>query len=138
MDAPGRSLAPVSAGRDSPAAAAGMPLFVVADQLAEKLLTDLLEHPLSGQAARLPGFERIRLAGTEWTVVRPAAGAEVRGLLYRGLGAEDYRRLDAYWGVSEGLYRRLPVTVSVGSGSASSEETALTYLPTAKTLRRYR
>ena len=133
-----RSLVPLPDDDEGSTAAAGLPLFVVAEQLGEAFLARLLEHPVSGQPARLDGFEQVELATVAWSVIRPAEGAHVDGLLYRVLTAEDFRRLDAYCGVSEGLYRRLPVTVMVESDAEPVEETAVTYLPTAKTLRRYR
>jgi hypothetical protein len=134
----GRSLAPLPADGDGLAATAGMSLFVVADQVTEPFLASLFEHPVDSLAARLCGFEQFTLPGIDWHVVRPAEHGHVDGRLYRSLAPEDFRRLDAYCGVAEGLYRRLPVTVEVMADDGAVEETALTYLPTEKTLRRYR
>jgi len=109
-------------------------VFVYGTLLDELFVSRLLEHPVSAQPARLDGYRVETLPGFDWPVLVHDRSSSVDGLVYRGLDAEDLRRLDLYEGTAEGLYRR--VGVQVVSEAARAPETAWTYLPTRKTLSR--
>ncbi len=113
-----------------------LPLFAYGTLLDQRLVQGLLEHPVADEPARLLDFARTELPGLGYPTLVAAPGASVEGLLYRGLSAEDYRRLDAYEGVAEGLYHRVCAEAAVGDGSGAVEP-AFVYLATAKTRRRY-
>ncbi len=71
-------------------------------------------------------------------MVFAAAGERAAGVLYRRLTAEDWRRLDAYEGVGEGLYFRDLARVEASAAApAGSAEAAWVYLPTARTVERF-
>jgi hypothetical protein len=106
-------------------------LFVVAQQLDDRFLSDLLEHPVTSDSALLSGYRRVTLASFSWPIIVPAEGCQVRGRLVRDLEAEDFFKLDAYQGLGEGLYRRCRVDVAVDGERAA----AYAYLPTDKVLR---
>lgn len=110
-----------------------LPLFAYGTLTDEAFVTGLLERPVRPEAARLLDFELLELEGFGYPTVFSADGAEVRGVLYRGLTEEDLRRLDAYEGVGEGLYRRL--TARVVAGKEAPEE-AFLYAVTERALRR--
>lgn len=121
-------------GPSSPADDLGLPVFVYGTLLDELFVSRLLEHPVSAQRARLDGYRVEMLPAFDWPVLVYDRMSSVDGLLYRGLDAEDLRRLDLYEGTAEGLYRR--VGVQVVAEAAETPETAWTYLPTRKTLGR--
>lgn len=112
-----------------------LPLFVYGTLLDETFLGHLLEKPVSSVPAHLLDFELLWLQGFPYPTVFAAPGEQVEGRLYRNLTWEDYRRLDAYEGVGEGLYQRIAVEVQVEEGAAP--ESAYVYHVTEKTLRRY-
>lgn len=114
--------------------AARLPLFAYGTLTDEALVAGLLERPVEAEAARLLDFELVELEGFGYPTVFAAEGEEVEGKLYRGLTAEDLRRLDAYEGVGEGLYRR--ATVRVSAGDREPEE-ACVYLVTERALESY-
>src|SRR3990167_5459137 len=91
-----------------------LPLFAYGSLLDEVFVGRLLEHPVSSEPAVLHGFERDELPGFGHPIVVEAEDASVEGRIYRLLSAEDFRRLDHYEGVPEGLYRRAPVRVVAG------------------------
>jgi hypothetical protein len=109
-------------------------LFVCGPQLGDSFLTNLLERPISSRTAELEGYREATLEAFDWPVLVPADGDRVAGRLVRDLEAEDFFRLDAYQGLTEGLYRRVAVTVTV----AGTPESAYVYLPTKKALRQQR
>ena len=121
-------------GSSSPADALGLPVFVYGTLLDEIFVVRLLEHPVSAQRARLDGYRVETLPAFDWPVLVHDPAGSVDGLVYRGLDAEDLRRLDLYEGTAEGLYRRVGVQVVAEPGTAA--ETAWAYLPTGKTLSR--
>lgn len=110
-----------------------LPLFTYGTLTDEAFVGRLLERPVRPVAARLLDFELLELEGFGYATVFSADGAEVQGVLYRGLTEEDLRRLDAYEGVGEGLYRRL--TARVVAGEDEPEE-AFFYAVTERALRR--
>lgn len=111
-----------------------LPVFVAAGQLDAGLVESLLEHAVATAAARLPDYRRAALPGVAWPVLVAAPGGVVEGSVLLALDCEALRRLDAYLGVGEGLYRRLAAPVTI-AGRASVEP-AFIYLPTERTLRR--
>lgn len=112
-----------------------LPLFVYGTLTDRAFVGHLLEHPVAAEPAQLVDFERRSLLGFDYPVVVEAPGERVEGLLYRKLSVEDYRRLDAYEGVAEGLYRRLVARVVTGAGAAT--EGTFVYVPADRTLTRY-
>ncbi len=108
-------------------------LFCYGTLLEEGFTSSLLERRVRAAPAVLHGYDALDLPGCQWQALRQAAEGAVEGRLYRGLGAEDFRRLDLYEGVAEGLYERATVTVDAGRGP----EPAAVYLPTRRTLSRY-
>jgi hypothetical protein len=114
-----------------------LPLFVLEEQFKGPFLEQLLEHPVQAEPACLLGYERRKLAGLPQDVVYPAAEGCVDGLIYRRLSSKDFRRLDAYEGVGEGLYQRVRVAVESQGKEGSASEPAFTYLATNKTLLRW-
>ncbi|HSL84750.1 MAG TPA: gamma-glutamylcyclotransferase family protein [Thermoanaerobaculia bacterium] len=111
-----------------------LPLFAYGTLTDEAFVAGLLERPVRPETARLLDFELLELEGFGYPTVFSAEGEEVQGVLYRGLTDEDLRRLDAYEGVGEGLYRRLTALVVAGEGEP---EEAFVYLVTERTVRRF-
>ena len=111
-----------------------LPLFVYGTLVDPVFTANLLEHAVAPVEARLPGFEEVRFEGFEYSTVLASEGGSVTGILYRGFGEEDFRRLDAYEGVGEGLYRR--VRVEVEAKDREGTEPAWVYLATEKTIGR--
>lgn len=66
------------------------------------------------EPAVLAGYRRFAVPGVAYPGIVAAPGAEVAGLLYRDVGADDLARLDRFEGAE---YRRdaLPVTLADGS-----------------------
>lgn len=110
-----------------------LPLFAYGTLTDEALVAGLLERPVRSEPARLLDFELLELEGFGYPTVFAAEGEEVEGKLYRGLTPEDLRRLDAYEGVEEGLYRRATARVAVAEGEPRE---AFVYLVTERTLGR--
>lgn len=113
----------------------GLPLFVHGGQLQQEFVENLIGRQVRPEPARLEDHREVALDGQGWCVLFPAAGERVTGRLYRSLVAEDYRRIDSYQGVMEGLYIRS--VAAVLSERSEASEPAWIYLPTERTLRRY-
>jgi hypothetical protein len=96
----------------------------------------LLERRLRHEPAVLLDHTLGELPGLGYPVVVPAPDRQAQGLLYRFLTAADYDRLDAYEGVGEGLYSRRRGEARSAAGGAS--EPVFVYVPTDRSLRRYR
>lgn len=112
-----------------------LPLFVPGEQLPQEFVENLIGRPVRPERARLEDHREIALDDQAWRVLVPARGEHVAGRLYRNLLAEDYRRVDSYQGVLEGLYERTVAAVRTVRGEGS--EPAWIYVPTERTLRRY-
>lgn len=125
------SLLPVGdiVDRESP-----LPVFVPGELLTREFLENLLERDVRIEPAHLAGYEAVELPESGWVLLVEAAASSVDGNLLVGAGVEDIRRIDAYQGVGEGLYRRDRVTVDVPG--AAEPVAAYAYLPTERTLRR--
>lgn len=112
-----------------------LPLFVHVAQLEDEFVANLLGHAVTAEPARLEGHRSVQLADLAWTILVPDESKSVDGLVYRDLSAEDFRRLDSYGGVMEGLYERVVATVR--ANQFGEEEAAWVYVPTQRTLQRY-
>ena len=121
----------VSGGGDDPPPAS---LFCYGTLLDEAFTARLLEHEVRSEPATLMGFEADELPGLDWPVLRASEHGTVEGRLYHGFGPEDFHRLDLYEGVAEGLYTRTTVAIRTTRGL----EPAAVYLPTRRTVLRYR
>jgi hypothetical protein len=113
----------------------GLPLFTHGGQLEPEFVENLIGRPVRGEPARLEDHREVALDGQGWCVLVPTPGEQVTGCLYRSLVAEDYRRIDSYQGVLEGLYVRS--VAAVLSERSEDPEPGWIYLPTERTLRRY-
>jgi gamma-glutamylcyclotransferase (GGCT)/AIG2-like uncharacterized protein YtfP len=82
-------------------------------------------RPLESEPARLSGYRRHPVLGEDYPGIVADSAAVVEGRLYRGLAAEDWRRLDAYEGAD---YAQTAVTVELPSGGRVAAN-AYRYLP---------
>lgn len=112
-----------------------LPLFAYGTLRDERFVGHLLEREVSAEAATLLDFERVEIDGFGYPAVLAAEGGRVEGSLYRDLSADDYRRLDAYEGVEEGLYQRLKGRVL--SRDSELPEPAYVYLVTERVVARW-
>lgn len=69
--------------------------------------------PLKPQPARLAGYRRAPVIGVEYPGMVPAAGQAVEGVVYLGLPAAAWPRLDAFEGDE---YQRSEVEVELADG----------------------
>jgi gamma-glutamylcyclotransferase (GGCT)/AIG2-like uncharacterized protein YtfP len=67
-----------------------------------------------GEPALLIGYARYRVRGKPYPAIVAEPVAQVPGLLYGGVGAEELAQLDRYEGV---LYERRTLEVQVGAGA---------------------
>jgi len=114
-----------------------LPLFMLDRQPDEVFLANLLEHDVAGEPAFLEGHRIERLAGIDWPVLCPAVGGWAEGVVYSGLSRQDLQRIDSYFGVHEGLYRRIAARASKGGRDSGDAEEAFAYVPRQRTLRRH-
>ncbi len=75
---------------------------------------------LSSEPSVLAGFERRCVKGEDYPAIRARTGRRVEGVLYRGLPAGAWARLDRFEGE---LYRRAEVRVLLRGGKAVSAQT---------------
>ena len=118
-------------------APARLPLFTALTLIDRDLLGALLERPMLGVPAELPGFALASLgslADDGPRVLVPSGEHSTPGILYEGITSEDWRRLDAYQGVGEGLYERTHAEVRTGR---ERRLWAFVYLPSAKLLTKH-
>jgi len=114
-----------------------LPLFVYGTLRDETFAGNLLERPVRLDPARLLDFEILTLEGFPYPIVFAASHEVVEGGVIRGLTVDDYRRLDAYEGVGEGLYARVEASVVAGPEDGAEPEPAFVYVVTERTLRRH-
>ena len=112
-----------------------LPLFTHGGQLDPEFVENLVGRPVDTERAWLESHREVVLGGQGWCVLVASPGDRVTGRLYRRLVAEDYRRIDSYQGVFEGLYVRS--VAEVYTERTGDSEAAWIYLPTERTLRRY-
>jgi gamma-glutamylcyclotransferase (GGCT)/AIG2-like uncharacterized protein YtfP len=76
-------------------------------------LDAVLGHKHLGErlAARLPGYQRMRVSMYPYPYVVPVPGASVEGVLLMDLSPYDMQALDRYEEVESGVYRRETVEV---------------------------
>jgi len=96
-------------------------LFVYGSLRDEEIFCRVAGIRLIPEVALLPGYQCLRLAGESYPAIRKAAAQQVAGLLYAGVTAAIWQRLDAYEGEQ---YERRVVTVKTAGGSC----TAATYV----------
>jgi gamma-glutamylcyclotransferase (GGCT)/AIG2-like uncharacterized protein YtfP len=113
-----------------------LPLFVYGTLFDPVFAGQLLEHEVEQESATLLDHELVDPAVVPYPMVVPAPGGAVIGALLRGLGDEDFRRLDAYEGVGEGLYERRRA-LAVANATGGEGETVFVYVASRKTLLRY-
>lgn len=113
-----------------------LPLFAYGSLADGELVVRLLEREVPRGPATFQGHKIVPLPGLDYPSLVPAGDDEAaRGVLFRGLTEDDFRRLDAYQGVGEGLYQR--VRVEVTADGTDEPEPAWVYVATARTLRRF-
>lgn len=95
--------------------------FTYGSLMCPDIMTFAAGRPLAGEPARLTGYRRLAVAGEDYPGI-VEADDRVEGVLYRGLDTRAWALLDAFEGE---MYARLPVTVTLPSGSA---EPAWTYV----------
>lgn len=71
-------------------------------------------HALTGVPARVVGYRRAPLRGEDYPGMVEDPRATVEGVLYAGLDAEAWARLDAFEGE---MYRRAPLRVELVGGT---------------------
>ncbi|MCC7264892.1 MAG: gamma-glutamylcyclotransferase [Candidatus Latescibacteria bacterium] len=77
------------------------------------LLAGVAGPVLPGRAAQLFGYERRLVRGQVYPGILPGAGGVVGGVLYRGITAKGWDRLDRFEGA---MYCRRPVEVQSQGG----------------------
>jgi gamma-glutamylcyclotransferase (GGCT)/AIG2-like uncharacterized protein YtfP len=110
-------------------------LFAYGTLADARFVARLLERPVASEPAELLDFLRVEPVGFAYPVVLESPGERTAGVLYRHLGEEDFRRLDGYEGVGEGLYFR--ERARVARPGAAAPEPAWVYLPTERTVARF-
>lgn len=110
-------------------------LFAYGTLADARFVARLLERPVASEPAELLDFLRVEPVGFAYPVVLESPGERTGGVLYRHLSEEDFRRLDGYEGVGEGLYFR--ERARVARPGAGAPEPAWVYLPTARTVARF-
>ena len=73
-------------------------LFAYGTLMWPEVLERVIGRRLTGEAAVLQGYRRLRVKNEPYPVIIPAAGAAVEGMVYRSLTAEEFRRLDLFEG----------------------------------------
>lgn len=86
-------------------------LFVYGSLAASEVYLAVTGVRRRGVPAVLRGQRAVRVLGQVYPMLRPAPGRELRGWLYRRLGAHELARLDAFEGA---WYRRVRVAVRLG------------------------
>lgn len=86
-----------------------------------QIMSQIVGRPVRGRPARLAGFARFRIRDRVYPAIVESPGAEVGGVLYEGLAAEELARLDDYEGP---IYERRTVEIDV----AGATLTACTYV----------
>jgi gamma-glutamylcyclotransferase (GGCT)/AIG2-like uncharacterized protein YtfP len=106
-------------------------LFVYGSLMDTDVLEGVIGHVHRGERlrARLKGYKRISASGWTYPALVPQAGAYTDGVLVTGLSDTELEALDRYEEVTEGVYLRATVKVTVGeSASAGALVAAQTYV----------
>jgi hypothetical protein len=108
-------------------------LFACGGRLADEVFVSrLLQHPVAGEPAVLSGYELVAVAGQQMATPTADGCGALDGVAYVAISAADYRRLDAYMGVSEGLSERRAGSATLPTGSRLD---VAVYVPTDKARR---
>lgn len=75
-----------------------MNLFAYGTLMWPAILEAVMGRRLAGAPAALAGYQRLRVKGASYPVVVRAADSAVEGVLYCGLTAAEFQRLDAFEG----------------------------------------
>ncbi|RZL35173.1 MAG: gamma-glutamylcyclotransferase [Rubrivivax sp.] len=76
-------------------------------------------QPFASEPASLAGHRRHPVLGEDYPGLRPAPDSDVRGVLYRGVDAAAWARLDAFEGAQ---YERASVLVTLADGNTLSAQ----------------
>ena len=91
-----------------------MRLFCYGTLMLPEVMQSIIGRSLRPRPAVLPGYRLYSIKRAVYPAVLPEKGAEVRGVVYRGLRLADIRRLDAFEGRE---YRRKACVInSAGRG----------------------
>jgi gamma-glutamylcyclotransferase (GGCT)/AIG2-like uncharacterized protein YtfP len=96
-----------------------MKLFAYGSLMCPDILAEVAGAAARAEKAELPGYGRWRVKGEDYPAVRPLAGGRVPGILYAGLPASAWTRLDRFEG---DMYRRESLRVRRGDGTRVSAE----------------
>ena len=88
-------------------------LFTYGSLMCEDIMTEVAGVPLPCEPATLPGYCRFLVKDEQYPGVVAQAGGLVSGIVYHGLGAENWQRLDRFEGE---MYERRPVRVWYNDG----------------------
>ncbi len=91
-----------------------MNLFAYGTLMWPEVITAVIGRCPAGEPAMLPGYRRLRVKGEHYPVIVRSAGDAVEGIVYCGLTAAEFERLDAFEGEE---YDR--IAVSIGQVKAS-------------------
>lgn len=89
-------------------------LFAYGSLQLQEVFEAVTRQAFKGAPAVLEGFRRTRIRGFGFPAIIPAAGAETSGMVYHGLGAEAWRRLDAF---EDDFYERKLVMIRSANGA---------------------
>ena len=88
-------------------------LFTYGSLMCEDIMSEVAGTRLACEAATLPGYRRFLVKDEQYPGVVAQAGGLVSGIVYHGLGAESWQRLDRFEGE---MYERRPVRVCYADG----------------------
>ncbi len=88
-------------------------LFAYGTLMCDEIMQRVCGQQLQSIPARLTGYQRWQVLAEEYPAIVAAAGQSVNGVLYDGLNAEGWRRLDAFEGDE---YQRMSLDVLVEGG----------------------
>jgi len=94
-------------------AQASLDLFTYGSLMCEDIMTDVAGARLPGEAATLSGFRRYLVKEEEYPGIVAEPGGVVSGVVYHGIEAASWQRLDRFEGE---LYERKAVTVQYADG----------------------
>jgi gamma-glutamylcyclotransferase (GGCT)/AIG2-like uncharacterized protein YtfP len=75
-----------------------------------QIISQIVGRPVLGRPARLAGFARYRIRDRVYPAIVESPGAELEGVVYEGLAADELLRLDDYEGP---IYERIAVQIEV-------------------------
>lgn len=88
-------------------------LFTYGSLMCEDIMSEVAGTRLLCEAATLPGYRRFLVKDEHYPGVVAQAGGLVSGIVYHGLGLENWQRLDRFEGE---MYERQPVSVRYSDG----------------------